>query len=253
MAIMTGGGYFSTVINGKLFAAAEPVGWALNSSGNSVITAEKLVKYQKVISGVFQGSLQFEMTLKFQAITWQVMQLALGQESTVAASNSVPTLKYATVPLLTPFTITDPLITDVNVGASMLFNTATKLAQPLTRVVGVPATAYEYSVTPGTNLLTFHADLAGQQIAYLPKKVYTACDVIGVTSDPVFIRQIQFNGITGGDSETGNMIIEVPNAQFQGFGGIDLEGAVTIESKYSMIPVISGQPLPFKLSRPLVL
>jgi hypothetical protein len=253
MSIEVGGGLLTIVSNGLLFGDVDPIGFKIEGTPD-IKKAYAMKGGKKVLAGSVSFGSEFELVLTIEAMTWQAMQVASGQASATALLYSRPLRKSVKVPKTAPFTITDPLIVDNTVYASLTRNGDTTLgeawgvAQPLTRVTTVPLTAREFQVTFATNLLTFPAILAGADVDYVVNEIIPTVESIGVSPNPVSLETIAFHGVTYGDKKTGRHFINIKEATLASITSYDYSDIVKAEMRYSIVSQ-GNNPIPYEKIR----
>jgi hypothetical protein len=241
MAILTGWGLPDFLVNGYLLDV-EPMEISVDASSDTK-KAKKFVGGKLVTAGTATGEETYVLKLGIEAIKWQDIQFALGQLSTVASTLSLPERKEATVPLTTPYEITDADITDTSVWVTLRDKGAWGLPKPLTKVITTPSTG-QFQVDAENNKLIFPAAYAGARILYRVFVEQTAIDAIGVSATPTLLNELSFSGVTYGDTETGQFKFYIPKATRSSAPSINPSDVTKLEIEYELVPTTSN-PLPF--------
>lgn len=253
MSIEVGAGLLTIVSNGLLFGDVDPIGFQI--SGTPDIKKSYAMKGGKrVLAGSVSFGSEYELVLTIEAMTWQAMQVASGQASATALAYSKPLRKSVKVPKVAPYTITDPLIVDTAVYASLTRNGDTSLgetwgvSQPLNRVTTAPIGPRDFQVTIATNLLTFPASLAGADVDYVVNEILPTVESIGVSQNPISLETIAFHGVTYGDKKTGRHFINIKEAALASITSYDYSDIVKAEMRYSIISQ-TNNPIPYEKIR----
>lgn len=204
MALLYGIGSFDFLTLGltpERLLPVEPMEFTLAGESTSK-TSTKFKDGILVTAGTAQAGETFTLTIGIEAVNWLSLQFAYGELASTTASIALPTLKYATIPALTPFEIIDTDLTSLVVYATDLAS-----GIPLTRVVGAPAATGEFQVVTGTTRLVFHSSDAGKAIAYRTFKAYTDVSTIGVEAVATTLSNFQFSGVCYNDEEKYELVI----------------------------------------------
>ena len=253
MSIEVGAGFISIISNGQLFGDVDPIGFKIEGTPD-IKKAYAMKGGKKVLAGSVSFASEFELVLEIQAMTWQAMQIASGQASATALLYSRPVRKSIVVPKTAPYTITDPLIVDNVVYASVTRNGDPTLgetwgvASPLTRVTTAPITAKEFQITVATNLMTFPAVLAGANVDYVVNEILPTVESIGVSQNPISLETIAFHGVTYGDKKTGRHFINIKEATLASITSYDYSDIVKAEMRYAIVTQ-GNNPIPYEKIR----
>lgn len=153
----------------------------LNFTQNaSKVEAKKSTRQGSVTKRTAQRELTREMVITSEFANWQHLQFAEDELATPNSSITIPVIKSATVPMVSPYTITDAAIT-----------TATGTGSAIVRVEVVDrgawgeagmlrrGTAAKGIVGVSTGTLTFDASYAGAPVVYTVPSPIAACETIG--------------------------------------------------------------------------
>ena len=215
--ILSGAGQFmfltqslsSTIIAQELMFAPDLINFTLAENLGTPRKAKKLTCDGPVIIGVAHGLREATLTVSSEVPNWSFLQLAAG-ELAENVNVTLPLYKQATVPLTTPFTITDPAITAANLAQIRSYNSSfVGTTQPgtLMRVTVAPASAKEFQAAAGT--LTFSSGAAGQTITYSVPTPYTSMPSLNKSATPIKLGELQFIGHACGDSFDNGVLIHI--------------------------------------------
>jgi len=205
MALVRGMGSFNLVTRGlvsDILLPVEPMEFSLVGESTSK-ESTKFVDGLLVTAGTAKASEVFTLTIGIEAVNWMVLQLAYGEVAGTTASASLPTIKRATIPLVTPFEIIDTDLT-----TELVYVTALSASQPMAKVAIEPAATATFQVITGTTRLAFHSSDAGKAIAYSTPKTRTALPSIGAETVFTTLSNFEFTGLVYADGE--NYILSIP-------------------------------------------
>ena len=220
----------------------EPVGISFESNSETV-KSKKYVGGKRVTAGSLEIETEFILNVTIEAVTWQALQLALGQLATKETSFTLPDRRLKVVQ---SGEIVDADITSTNVIACTTKKGTWGRPRSLTRVTGTPALG-EFAVNTTSNKLTFNAGYDGAGILYTLDKTYANWDTIGHTAAPVALNSIGFSGVVTGDEETGRYLFNCPLATREGSPSFDPNDVTSLELQYTMVST-GENPLPFTLT-----
>lgn len=213
--------------------------------------AQGFVSGKLVTKSTAEGSVTSTVRISTQYVDWMQLGLALNQFPRVLTSETVTTLKTATVPTSSPYEIADTAITTGN--TNFIFVT---IAEPdtnnqprtLTRAAtpASPATG-EVGVDTTNNKLVFNAAQAGAAIAYTVPSTLATVQGYGGSGNLSTIGNIEFWGKIYSPTASQGMLIYFPNLQRSTRPTLTLSNDVpTLECEYGAIAP-SGWTEPYKI------
>jgi hypothetical protein len=246
MALGYGMGNFVLETNGntpELLLPLEPMGFDID-----IQTDEKeSLKWKDgllVTAGSATSKTTFQLNLKVQALTWFVMQVALGELAGTTASVNFRDIIYTTVPASSPFEISDAAISTTNILASVASTGSWGKARPLSRVTTTPASANEFQVNTTDKKLIFHSGAANSPIAY--RRLTAATNVPSVGAEVIYttLNSFGFGGVIYGDDFKWRVDITKMNSI--GRPKISITDVTEFDLAYKLI-VGGSDRLPFKV------
>ena len=198
-----------TTIAQELMFAPELINFTLAENLGTPRKARKMTCDGPAIVAVKHGLREAVLTVSTEIPNWSFLQLAAGEISQ-NVNVTLPLYKQATVPLTTPFTISDAAITTGNMAQVRAYNSSFVGAnQPgtLMSVNTAPASAKEFQPAAGT--LTFSSTAAGETITYLVPTAYTSMPSINKAPGPIKLGELQFIGHACGDSFDNGVLIYI--------------------------------------------
>lgn len=198
-----------------------------------------------VSASTVKGATAFTFTLSYNEIEWGNLGFALNQFPRIATSVNIPQLKYATVPLTSPYTVADAAIVVGNADDISVSITASGSAGQAGQwfvVVGAAPDPGEVQV--GTGLLTFNAAQAGAEIAYPLYSPYATVQDLGGPSGGESWGEFEFFGKILVPSVTAGLIIHIPKAT------IAEDPSITIDDSVPTVAVVCGMGTPTGWDKP---
>jgi hypothetical protein len=190
------------------FLHVEPLEFSIEAT-SSKLQAKKYVEGVKTIAAAKIGEFLYTLKLGIEAASWTSIQFALGELAGTTASIGLPEIRYATVPLVTPFEIVDADLATAT-GAQVFVTDSGTWGEErsLTLLVGAGAAATgEFKVDTALTKFTFNSAQAGAPIAYRIIKTYTNLASIGQEQVATLLNSMSFSGIAYSDKEYYKIVI----------------------------------------------
>ncbi len=228
------------------FLHVEPLEFSLEAT-SSKLQAKKYVDGVKTIAASRIGEFLYTLKLGIEAASWTSMQFALGELAGTTASVNLPEVRYATVPLVTPFEIADTDLVAATGAQVFVADSGTwgeEGALTLLVGAGAPATGQFKVDISGTGKLVFNAAQAGAPIAYRIVKTYTSLASIGQEQVATLLDSMSFSGIAYSDKEYYKIII--PKMQRVSVPSLNLSDVTKLEVEFDL-QTPQGYRKPFQI------
>jgi hypothetical protein len=227
------------------FLQVEPLEFSLEAT-SSKLQAKKYVEGVKTIAASKVGEYLYTLKLGIEAASWTSIQFALGELAGTTASIGLPEVRYATIPLTSPYEISDTDLTTATGAQVFVTDSGTwgeEKSLTLTVAVGAPS-AGEFKVDSGTGKFTFNVAQAGAPIAYRIIKTYTSLASIGQEQVATLLNSMSFSGIAYSDKEYYKIII--PKMQRVSVPSLNLSDVTKLEVEFDL-QTPQGMRKPFQI------
>jgi hypothetical protein len=245
MAIMAGWALpnFNVQVNGiKQQFDIEPVGISFEANSDTV-KSKKYVGGRRVTAGSIEVGTEYMLKVVIEAVTWQALQLALGQ----LATKETFILPERKLKVVQAGEIVDADIVSNNIIACTTKKGPWGRARSLTRVTSATPAIGEFAVDVATTKLILNPAYNNAPVLYSLDKNYANWDTIGHTATPVALNTIGFSGIVFGDEETEKYKFNCPVATRDGTPSFDPNDVTSLEINYTMVATTEN-PVPFTLT-----
>jgi hypothetical protein len=216
------------------FRFAEPVSFKVNVDSSEIVSY-KYVDGVKVVAGAKQDKREATAVIDIEATSWEALELAIGVESAITASQDLFEMRTRIVPLTTPFEIADPDIgASSGVQVSVVESGGWGKSGPLILLAsGNPADG-QYRVDATNNKIIFNSAQAGAPIAYTLIKNYENLRTIGKEATANQLKLIGFEGV--GYSESNQLTkIVIPKMVRTKSSSLDFGEKTVLQLEYRML------------------
>lgn len=184
------------------------------------------------------------LTLEFEEIGWDTMQLASDELASTVSNVSLPQVKNARID--TNGEVLDADITALSAD-SILVYLAGKPPVFMNAVAVAPVAANEVQIDTANNKLVFDSSLVGRNVSYSINKAYSSIDSIGVADEFDRFGTISFRGVIAGTNFNEGAIIVIPELYRASTPELNISGDLTTLTMEYDASVPFGKRLPYEI------
>lgn len=170
------------------------------------------------------------LRLSFEKADWQTTQFAFDELATTSSNISVPIIKTATVPLVSPYQIVDTGIsatTSPGIQVYRASSTATLDRSFMLTQTAAPTTAEQVQIDVTNTALVFTAANAGATIQYSIAQPFTSIPTIGLATTADKFGTLEFIGKVYNSEFSSPPTIRCPRIYRTGTPSISIAGDVS--------------------------
>lgn len=230
----------------EVLMPVEPMAFQLQPAVDVVKSTKFAPDGTVVFAGSAKRSKNWSLTLGVQAITWAVVQFALGELATLEAANvDIGELRFGYTPATGTMEVADAAITaGMEVLAAIYGDDKPRF---LKRVTSATPSFGEFTVAAGKITLGGTAAQVGKQtIGYRMVLGKPNVESLGVANNPTLLNGFAFEGYLATDGPP--MLIRIPQLRSTTEPTVNVQGVTQFDLGYDLINP-SGKIKPFELYR----